>query len=164
MKQNLMWIWKDKYSILFHSELSKDVKLQSCQYSSRLFIELRRTVLKPMNKANTYKSRANDLEWLIILFYDLKCPEEIRLIKKVKCDRPTNRPTDKAGCRVACTRLKRDIILIFPSEVRWNPMKVLGAQEEKKVYEEKKERPKKGKVNYSQWKILRLYLGLLYHL
>ena len=33
-----------------------------------------------------------------------------KIIKKVKCDRPTdqpiNRPTDNAGCRVACTRLK----------------------------------------------------------
>ena len=26
--------------------------------------------------------------------------------KKVKCDRPTDLRTDKAGCRVACTRLK----------------------------------------------------------
>ena len=31
---------------------------------------------------------------------------KIKIIKKVKCDRPTDRPTDKAGCRVACTRLK----------------------------------------------------------
>ena len=37
-----------------------------------------------------------------------------KIIKKVKwgltnrpTDRPTNQPTDKAGCRVACTRLKK---------------------------------------------------------
>ena len=29
-----------------------------------------------------------------------------KIIKKVKCERTTDRPTDKAGCRVACTRLK----------------------------------------------------------
>ena len=38
---------------------------------------------------------------------------KIKIIKKVKCDRPTNRPTDrrtdKAGCRVACTRRKIEI-------------------------------------------------------
>ena len=27
--------------------------------------------------------------------------KENKIIKKVKCDQPTNRPTDKAGCRVA---------------------------------------------------------------
>ena len=31
-------------------------------------------------------------------------------LKKVKCDGPTDRPTDKAGCRVACTRQKRSRI------------------------------------------------------
>ena len=35
------------------------------------------------------------------------CLVEIqKIIKKVKCDQQTDRPTDKAGCRVACTRLK----------------------------------------------------------
>ena len=27
--------------------------------------------------------------------------QRIKNIRKVKCDRPSNRPTDKAGCRVA---------------------------------------------------------------
>ena len=50
----------------------------------------------------------NDLE---MTQTDQRGLKEIKVIKKVKCDRPTNRPTnrptDKAGCRVACTRLKR---------------------------------------------------------
>ena len=31
---------------------------------------------------------------------------KIKIIKKVKCDRQTDRPTDKAECSFACTRLK----------------------------------------------------------
>ena len=39
--------------------------------------------------------------------------KEIKSIKKLSVtDRPTNRPTDKAGCRVACTRLK--ILILRP--------------------------------------------------
>ena len=30
----------------------------------------------------------------------------IKKVKKVKCDQPTDRLTDKLGCRIACTRLK----------------------------------------------------------
>ena len=33
--------------------------------------------------------------------------------QKVKCDRPTNRLTDKAGCRVACTRLKTHAVIFL---------------------------------------------------
>ena len=31
-----------------------------------------------------------------------------KIIKKSATNQPTNRPTDKAGCRVTCTRLKTD--------------------------------------------------------
>ena len=39
----------------------------------------------------------------------------IKQIKKVKRDQPTDQPMDKAGCRVACTRLKIDKTLRITS-------------------------------------------------
>ena len=67
---------------------------------------------------------SNNLEWLSILSKDSKSLKEIKLIKKVKVwltDRLTNQPmdrrtdgwTDKAGCRVACTRLMNYINSAF---------------------------------------------------
>ena len=46
----------------------------------------------------------------LIAFGQEQWGQKKKIIKKVKCDQPTNRPTDqpmdKAGCRVTCTRLK----------------------------------------------------------
>ena len=50
--------------------------------------------------------------------------QRIKNIKKVKCDRPTDKRTDKAGCRVACMRLKNECYVFFQptGALLWNAL------------------------------------------
>ena len=54
-------------------------------------------------------------KWLKITPDNPKWPKTTQKSKVLRTDGPTNRPTDKAGCRVACTRLKTQKRLLYVS-------------------------------------------------
>ena len=86
----------------------------TCNASFDHYICNNRSIEKINNAGNTATEVA--CGWAGARGHQLIWAEAVRSKKKnhekVKCDQPTDRPTDKAGCRVACTRLKMLIVII----------------------------------------------------
>ena len=69
------------------------------------------------------------------------------IIGKVKCDRPTNQPTDKAGCTVACMRLKSGSWLPYA-----HTYENIGLTYMKKITNRKKNQYQRQKLNCN-WRV-----------